>query len=315
VVDALLGSPDGLRLGGESRTVTLLMTDLCGFSSLSERLPPVSVIAMLNNCLSTLTDVILRVGGTIDEFIGDAILVLFGAPFAAEDDAECAVACALEMQLAMRSVNQWNQQNGFPALEMGIGIHTGQVVVGNIGSEKRSKYGVVGSAVNLTSRIESYTAGGQVLVSAATAEALGPRLRVEARRTVQPKGFGDPIEICDVQGIDGRYEVQIPATPDRLVPLKPSLPVRFVVFEGKDGSGPPCEGMFTELSERSARLRISVPLEPLCNVRLELYRSDGEPVAGYLMAKIVDGAESGFLIRFTAMEKDLQDFIETMVDP
>src|SRR5205823_2635207 len=129
----------------ESRTVTLMMTDLRGFTTLCEGLPPESVVAMLNRYLATMTEVIVRHHGTIDEFIGDAILAIFGAPFAARDDAERAAACAIEMQLAMDSVNLWNSRNGYPRLEMGIGIHTGPVVVGNIGSEKRSKYGVVGS--------------------------------------------------------------------------------------------------------------------------------------------------------------------------
>ena len=104
-------------------------------------------------------------GGTIDESIGDAIFVLFGAPMVMPDAAQRAVRCALEMQKAMCGVNEHNFQMIWPEIEMGIGIHTGEVVVGNIGSAKRSKYGVVGRTVNLTARIESFTVGGQVLVS------------------------------------------------------------------------------------------------------------------------------------------------------
>ncbi len=121
-----------------------------------------------------MVELIHRTGGTIDEIIGDAIFVLFGAPLVMPDAAQRAVRCALEMQKAMPGVNEHNLQMGWPEIEMGIGIHTGEVVVGNIGSTKRSKYGVVGRTVNLTARIESFTVGGQVLVSPTVIDAAGP---------------------------------------------------------------------------------------------------------------------------------------------
>src|SRR4029079_3385891 len=137
VVSTVLESPTGLKIGGEKRKVTMLMSDLRGFTSMSERLPPARVVAMLNRHLSSMVEVIKKYHGTIDEFIGDAIFVLFGAPTWQEDDAEPAVACAVAMQLAMDGVNEQNKQEGLPELEMGIGIHTGQVVLGNIGSPVR----------------------------------------------------------------------------------------------------------------------------------------------------------------------------------
>jgi adenylate cyclase len=166
VVSIVLESPSGVELKGEKRTVTMMMTDLRGFTSLSERLAPERVVAILNRYLSTMVPIIKQYRGTIDEFIGDAIFVLFGAPVWQEDDAQRAVACAVAMQLAMDLVNEQNRQDDLPEVEMGIGIHTGPVVVGNVGSPERMKYGVVGSHVNLTSRIQSYTTGGQILVSA-----------------------------------------------------------------------------------------------------------------------------------------------------
>ncbi len=125
----------------------MMMTDLRGFTSLSEREDPERVVAMLNSYLDSMIQIIEEYRGTIDEFIGDAIFVLFGAPLQQDDDAQRAVACALAMQLAMSSVNERNGKDNLPPLEMGIGIHTGQVVVGNIGSAKRMKYGVVGRDV------------------------------------------------------------------------------------------------------------------------------------------------------------------------
>ncbi|MCA9450968.1 MAG: adenylate/guanylate cyclase domain-containing protein, partial [Candidatus Omnitrophica bacterium] len=159
VVERILDDPRGLSLGGELRTVTVLMNDLRGFTSMCERLRPAEVVALLNRYLECMTAVILEHEGTIDEFIGDAILVIFGAPLARPDDARRAVACALSMMLAMDEFSAWCLERGLPQLEMGIGLNTGDVIVGNIGSERRLKYGIVGATVNLTSRIETYTVG------------------------------------------------------------------------------------------------------------------------------------------------------------
>ena len=121
-----------------------MMSDLRGFTALSERLAPEDIVAILNNYFSAMTDTIVKFNGTIDEFTGDAILIFFGAPVWSEDHATKATACAIAMQKKMIEVNRWNNDRGFPELDMGIGINTVEVVVGNIGSEKRMKYGAVG---------------------------------------------------------------------------------------------------------------------------------------------------------------------------
>ena len=210
IVENILESPTGLNLGGETRNVTVMMSDLRGFTTLGEQLPPEDVVGMINIYLEKMTEVILKYHGTIDEFIGDAILVIFGAPIQRQDDALCAVACAIEMQLAMDEVNRRNCEVGYPELAMGIGINTGSVVVGNIGSTKRVKYGVVGKNVNLTSRIESYTSGGQILVSESTVNACAGMLRINGTMEVTPKGINHPITIYDVGGIAGDFNVCLP---------------------------------------------------------------------------------------------------------
>ncbi|MBN8564172.1 MAG: DUF3365 domain-containing protein [Leptolyngbya sp. UWPOB_LEPTO1] len=210
VVGTLLDQPTGLKLGGDRRTITILTSDLRGFSTLSERLPPEKVIEILNLYLEDMAEVINQYQGTIDEFMGDGILVLFGAPLSQADDALRAVACACAMQLTMGLVNEKLQALNLPQLEMGIGINTGEVIVGNIGSEKRTKYGVVGSSVNLTYRIESYTQGGQILISEQTRQALGQNVQIMGEKQVHPKGFENPITIYDVYGIRGRYNLFLP---------------------------------------------------------------------------------------------------------
>ncbi|MEE8496876.1 MAG: adenylate/guanylate cyclase domain-containing protein [Xanthomonadales bacterium] len=209
VAETLLDSPEGLHMGGERREITILMADIRGFTNLSSHLEPEKVVTLVNNFLSEMTRVIISYGGTIDEFIGDAILALFGAPRAMEGHAEKAVACALKMQAAMQVVNRLNRQTGLPELATGIGINTGEVIVGNIGSEQRAKYGVVGHNVNFASRVESYAAGGQILVSDRTLEACSGLLETRGQMSVRPKGFDKDVQIHDVSGIGGTYQIRI----------------------------------------------------------------------------------------------------------
>ena len=184
LADQCLQDKNALQLGGQIRTVSIVMSDLRGFSGLSERLGPERMIGLLNRYLGAMTPVILGHRGTINEFIGDAILVLFGAPFERPDDAERAVRCAWAMQRAMAGFNAESRAQGLPELVMGIAVHSGRVVAGNIGSQDRMKYGVVGPAVNLTGRIEGLTVGPQVLLSEATLD------RVRHMVTVGPGDSG-----------------------------------------------------------------------------------------------------------------------------
>ncbi len=215
VAEQLLEHPEGLNLGGESREVSILMSDLRGFTPMSERSTPAQVVDLLNRYLGRMTPVIEKYGGTIDEFIGDAILVIFGAPLASAEHARQAVACALDMQLAMDEFNAESAALGVPAMEMGIAVNTGEVVVGNIGSATRMKYGVVGSAVNMTARIQSFTLGRQVLISARTLKELEGSARVDGHLRVKVKGVDDPVCIYDIGEIRGQYQLSLPL-PDHL---------------------------------------------------------------------------------------------------
>jgi len=207
VVQTILDSPDGLRLGGERREITIMMADIRGFTQIASRLEAPEVMKLVNHFLSIMTDVIQRHGGTIDEFIGDAVLVLFGAPHTLEAHAEKAVACALEMQSVMQKVNLLNIEAGLPEIAAGIGINTGEVIVGNIGSAKRMKYGVVGHNVNFTSRIESYTEGGEILVSDRTRTLCGESLAYGESMRVTPKGFEQEVTLHYIDLPGNNHEV------------------------------------------------------------------------------------------------------------
>ncbi len=234
VVDSLVDTPDGLQLGGEKRHISVLMADLRGFTSLSERVSAEVVVDIINIYLGEMTPVIQKHMGTINEFIGDAILVIFGAPVQRDDDAMRAVRCAVEMQLTMDRVNRRFQDVGYPQVKMGIGINTGSAIVGNIGCHKRSKYGVVGMLVNTASRIESYTVGGQILISEATHDACDTPLRIDDEIKVMPKGVSKEMTIFDVGGVYDAPALLLPEkNSEPLMQLSLPLDVQISPIEGK----------------------------------------------------------------------------------
>lgn len=316
VVSSLLASPEGLKLGGEKRRISILMTDLRGFTSLAERLPPEEVLAIINNYLRVMTDILLSYGATIDEFIGDAILAMFGAPRVHEDDAQRAVACAVEMQLAMQGVNEVNRQAGYPEVRMGIGIHTGEVVVGNIGSEKRAKYGVVGKTVNLTSRIESLTLGGQILISESTHDACGDLLRIDSSTEVMLKGVRQPVRVFEVGGIGGRYQRFLPARiAPTLIALTVPIAVRYSILEGKQAGEAEHAGRLVALSPEAARLVTEVSLESLSNLKLTLIDSQGHEVCSEVYCKVSAQpapADAGVRVDFTSLPPEATAFLGTL---
>ena len=201
IVEEILEKPEGLQLGGDLRTVTLMMSDIRSFTTLVEHLPPEQVVAILNRYLGTMTDIILRHGGTVDEFLGDAILAAFGAPTESENHAMQAVTCAIEMQAAMAEVNAKNRVDELPEVEMAIALNTGEVVAGNIGSERRSKYGFVGHQVNVTSRIEDDARPNEILVSEQTLLATDQsQFVVGDSRTLQAKGMAGTLTVYPIEG-------------------------------------------------------------------------------------------------------------------
>jgi class 3 adenylate cyclase len=148
----------------------------------------------------------------VDEFIGDAILAIFGAPIRRDDDARRAIACALQMQRAVEDINRRNRELRLPEIGIGIGLNTGTVVAGNIGSEQRSKYAVVGHTVNLAARIESYTVAGEVLAAQSTIDEAGDAVQTGRRFSVRPKGMATEVSVCAILGMHAELD-QPPVSP------------------------------------------------------------------------------------------------------
>ncbi|MEM9162291.1 MAG: adenylate/guanylate cyclase domain-containing protein [Cyanobacteria bacterium P01_F01_bin.4] len=319
VVANLLEYPEKLKLGGENRVITLLTSDIRGFTSLSERLRPEQVVEVLNLYLGFMSDVINRYGGTIDEFMGDGILVLFGAPNLQPDAPDRAVACAIAMQQVMPQVNQVMRDRNFPELEMGIGINTGEVVVGNIGSEKRTKYSVIGSAVNLAYRIESYTTGGQILISDHTLQQVVSPVQVQDQQTVHPKGVKLPLTIHDVIGIGGPYNLTLAAAKMQMVTLTEPIAVAYAVLDGKQVSDETIQGMLVKLSDKGAWLKPLVAdnaLTKLTNLRLSVQSPDApdEVTQADIYAKVQSTVESDHCqIVFTARSQPVVDWMKSLL--
>lgn len=316
VVASLLDSPEGLKLGGEKRHATILMSDLRGFTVLAERLGPEQVLTFLNRYLDTMVNILMAYQGTIIEILGDGIMVIFGAPIQREDDAQRAVACAVAMQLAMDDANTENRRDGLPEVEMGVGIHTGEVVVGNIGSHKRAKYGAVGSHVNLAGRIEAYTVGGQILISANTLQALESILRIDGQMRVEPKGVKAPITIYEVGGIGGEFNLFLAETKDTLFLLDTEIPLRYAVLEEKDVGRTVFKGNFVKLSAKAGEIRCEQPVDPLSNVKMWLTGANGEEIPGDFYGKVMGKPTDSshcFSVRFTAISPEIEAFLRQHV--
>ena len=317
VVEELLGSPEGLKMSGESRQVTFLVSDLRGFTSLSSRLSPHEIINILNNYFERMVEIIARYRGTVDELQGDGILVFFGAPLSASDDTERAVACAIEMQNAMPRINEAQRQRNLPELSMGIGINTGEVVVGNIGSEKRTKYGAVGSPINTTYRIESHTIGGQILISPSTYHKIQSYVLIQDTMEVRFKGIDQAVTLYDVNGIKGTYEVSLPETPpEEFRSLERPLAMTCFVVEGKAVSERAIPGHLTWLSPFGAEASLDEEVGLLSNLKILLVSTETSSLSEiYAKVTSIDPPATTsphvrVCLRFTSLPEDTKRFFD-----
>lgn len=231
---AILDDSIGLRDTIQNKQVTILLSDLRGFTAIAEKQSPLAVIEVLNRYFHRMSQIIMDYGGTIDKFMGDAIMVLFGAPTHASDDVERAIACAAEMQQAMNEINQENQQYDFPELYMGIGINTGQVVAGRLGSNIHSEYTVIGDEVNLASRVEAQSLRGQVLLSENTYQCAKNFIEIGDINEVHVKGKSTPVRMYELLATSLPRPIKVPIREVRRSPrVEVDLPVEFQKVSGK----------------------------------------------------------------------------------
>ncbi|HEX8495252.1 MAG TPA: adenylate/guanylate cyclase domain-containing protein [Pyrinomonadaceae bacterium] len=199
VVKQMLENPESFKLGGVNQTITVLFADIRGFTRLSEHAQPEKVVQLLNRYFSAMTDIIFAHGGTLDKYIGDGLMALFGAPTATPQDAINALNATVAMQRRILGINEELRAEGFPEIGVGIGLHTGEATVGYIGSERRSEYTAIGDTVNLAARLESNALGGQILLSAETARFAGTRYSLKPREPITVKNRVQPVPLYEVE--------------------------------------------------------------------------------------------------------------------
>jgi len=268
VVDEIIENPTRRKIGGHRETVTVLMSDLRGFTSLSETRDPEEMVLLLNRYLGRMSDIIIHYDGMIDEFVGDAILAFFGVPEKRKDDPARAVACALAMQNALRELNHEITAEGYPDLEMGIAINTGSVIVGNIGSEVRAKYGIVGTVVNRTARIESNTVGGQVLIGEPTYRLVCDLVKADPPRSVAMKGLKSPLIYYAITAIGPPYDVILNEPKEDGKGVEIHLPFHCWKVEDKKIIGEQRQGVTVMLGEQWITASIDPPPEPMTDIKL-----------------------------------------------
>ncbi len=295
IVEQILDKPDGLALGGKMENITVMMSDLRGFTAMCETMDPGRVMDMLNHYLTHMVGIIRKHNGTIIEYAGDGILAIFGAPIKSKNHAVDALLCALEMQSAMETVNKCNRRLGYPDLKMGIGLNTGDAIVGNMGSKYALKYNLIGACVNLCGRIEGYTVAGQVFISPYTKAMIPYELECDDQFEVHPKGISESIVISSVRGIGAPYNISIKYDVEKLKYRESPLKVKLFCMNGKHI---PKEYSFAYVHAASYKQLLITTKEPLevhddimLRARMDFY------------GKVLRKQEDGYLVEITGRSK------------
>jgi adenylate cyclase len=314
VVEKTIGFPVGTHV----LDVTILLSDLRGFSVITENYPAGKVVEILNRYFTHMCEIIYRYGGIVDKFMGDSIMAIFMESEDKPNYIEQAVCCAVEMQIAMDSFNKENSILDLPNLYMGIGINTGQVVAGRIGSDLHSEYTVIGDEVTLASRIEAYTLRGQILLSEKTFSEIKDLVKVENPIYVSVKGKLDPTPLYELLSIGEPYNLGVPAREARRsLRVEVNIPFEFQICEGKIIQPDTYEGRILNISSGGMFASTLVEVEPYCNIRFRLEVNTLGMKGEYIYGKILRVQKESELyeihIEFTFINSRDKDSIKEIV--
>lgn len=308
----------GSRLS-ENRRVTVLLSDLRGFTATSERYSALVMVAALNRYLEKMSEIILRHGGTIDKFMGDAIMVLFGAPEVMDNDVESALRCAIEMQATMADINADNSRLNMAPLYMGIGLNTGDVVVGHLGSHYHSEYTVIGDEVNLASRIEAHSLRGQILLSEKVYQQAQDFIEIGNINEVMVKGKKSAVRMYELLAIRKAPLARVPKSDIRSGPrVEVDMPLTFQILEGKTVLLQKISGRIVDISYGGMYIHSAVELPQFSDIKMALALSllvqDQADVYGKVLrvTPAADGFE--YRIEFTSIEPAAQQALKEFVD-
>ena len=299
----LLDKPKGAEVMAKEALVTVLMSDLRGFTATCAHTSPQLMFDALNNYLTLMTEEINKNNGLIIELLGDGILAVFGAPAENENHASDAVAAAICMQNAMEKANEWNRAHGVNEFAMGIGISTGKMFVGNIGSEQRKKYCVMGSSVNLCGRIESYSTAGDILISPETLKMISAPMEIDKELEVLPKGVTAPITISRVRSLGAPYSLSENFRGEHeFRTLKNKVEVNFRTLSGKHVSAGSETGKFTSLGSSAGLFETEAELSLYDNVDID--------IGAQLFGKVTEKDGNRYTIVFTAKPANFDEWMK-----
>jgi len=254
-----------------TKTITILLSDIRGFSEIAENHAPRDVVSLLNRYFDCMGEIITHYGGHIDKLMGDSILALFGMPEPKADDVERAIACAVEMQIAMTALNARSEALGMPALFMGIALNTGSVVVGELGSKHYNEYTVIGDSVNLASRIEAHCLRGQILISEYTYKLAREFADVGEPNTVEVKGARKAVNLYELFGTSRPSKLEVPRREGRKSPrIQVSMPVVFQRLNGKIVLDDKYEGEVIDISYNGLLVSTSIQLPKSSEIKMSL---------------------------------------------
>ncbi len=314
VIERIFNNPEGVAIGGDKLDMTVMMSDLRGFTALSQKMDSDAMMELLNYYFSRMVEVITRYKGTVIEFLGDGILAVFGAPIKAGDHTENAISAAIMMQNEMLHVNEYCKNKGLEPVSMGIGIHRGTVFIGNIGSEKVMRYNVIGRIVNECARIESYSVGGQVLVSRSTLDALscGYETRGELIK-VKAKGLDAPIKVHEVYKLKAPYGCEIvEAEEKKLFAVNSEITVELYPITDKMVSTKAIIAGAKAFSYKYAIVELcgSKEISVYTDVKVVVRDAGGKRLFTDVYAKVKAKSHRTVKLHFTHIYRDYQCFIE-----
>ena len=300
VAEEVLNTPGGIDLGGKKENVTILLSDLRGFTALCEKIPATDLMHIVNHYFGVMGKIIKENHGTVIEYVGDGILAVFGAPVPSEKHALDAVTAAVKMQKAMKEINEWNKSSGYPELQMGIGINTGDAVVGNMGSEYTMKYNIIGSSVNSCGRIEGYTVAEQIFISSNTYKEITNNqieLNIDETLRIQAKGVKEELEIYSIYGVGAPLNISYEKSHVEMQDLTIRVKGKIHRLDGKIVSE---ENMNVEILKESAKqiyIETDMQLERMDNIYIELINGDNK-----IYGKVLKRENNGYIVQITARQ-------------
>jgi len=307
----------------ERKTVNILLSDLRGFSAMAEGYTPLVLMDLLNRYFLKMSEIIQKHNGIIDKFMGDSVMVLFGAPKSYSDDLERTLACAIEMQIAMSNINEVNEGLGMPSLYMGIGINTGEVVAGSLGSEFHNEYTVIGNEVNLVSRVEAHSLRGQILLSENSYQQAKDYIKVGEVNEIHVKGKTDTVKMYELLSISKPYNIQVPCREIRKSPrVTVNMPLAFFCVSGKEILPQEHIGRIIDISYSGLFAVIPVSLELHDEVKIVFSISLMTQGTRDVYAKVIhiNKLENEFEchFEFTAIDREskreLKDFVDLLIE-